>query len=59
MICGAVHSFASNPRVRDSRFICYRVAAGTFLPLVAVGTAIAGIDHAIGDDLPIVAQVRF
>jgi hypothetical protein len=26
MICGTVHTFASNARVRVSRFICYRVA---------------------------------
>jgi hypothetical protein len=31
MICGTVHSFASNARVRVSRFICYRVAAGNTL----------------------------
>jgi hypothetical protein len=36
MICGTVHSFGSNARVRVSRFICYRVAAGTPLPLLAV-----------------------
>jgi hypothetical protein len=59
MICGTVHTFASNARVRVSRFICYRVAAGTPLPLLAVGMAIARIDHTMGDDLPIVAQVRF
>jgi hypothetical protein len=59
MICGTVHSFASNARLRVSRFICYRVAAGTPLPLLAVGMAIARIDHTMGDDLPIVAQVRF
>jgi hypothetical protein len=59
MICGTVHSFASNARVGFSRFICYRVAAGTPLALLAVGMAIARIDHTMGDDLPIVAQVRF
>jgi hypothetical protein len=59
MICGTVHSFASNARLRVSRFICNRVAAGTPLPLLAVGMAIARIDHTMGDDLPIVAQVRF
>ena len=59
MICGTVHSFASNAGVRVSRFICYRVAAGTPLPLLAVGMAIACIDHTMGDDLPIGAQVRF
>jgi hypothetical protein len=59
MICGTVHSFASNARVRVSRFICYRVAAGTPLPLLAVGMAIARIDHTTEDDLPIVAQVGF
>ena len=59
MICGTVHSFASNARLRVSRFICHRVAAGTPLPLLAVGMAIARIDHTMGDDLPIVAQVRF
>jgi hypothetical protein len=58
MICGTVHSFASNARVRVSRFICYRVAADTPLPLLALGMAIARIDHTMGDDLPIVAQVR-
>ncbi len=59
MICGTVHSFASNAGVRVNRFICYRVAAGTPLPLLAVGMAIARIDHTVGDDLPIVAQVQF
>jgi hypothetical protein len=59
MICGTVHSFASNARVRVSRFICYRVAAGTPLPLLAVGMMIARIDHTTEDDLPIVAQVGF
>lgn len=59
MICGTVHSFASNGRLRVSRFICYRVAAGTPLPLLAVGMEIARIDDIMGDDLPIVAQVRF
>ena len=59
MICGTVHSFASNTGVRVGRFICYRVAAGTPLPLLAVGMAIARIDHTVGDDLPIVAQVQF
>lgn len=59
MICRTVHSFASNARVHVSRFICYRVAAGTPLPLLAAGMAIARIDHTMGDDLPIVAQVRF
>ena len=58
MICGTVHSFASNTGVRVSRFICYR-AAGTPLPLLAVGMAIARINHTMGDDLPIVVQVRF
>jgi len=53
MICGTVHSFAGNARVRVSRFIGYRVAAGTPLPLLAVGMAIARIDHTMGDDLPI------
>jgi hypothetical protein len=59
MSCGTVHSFASNVRVHVSRFICYRVAAGTPLPLLAVCMAIGRIDHTMGDDLPIVAQVRF
>jgi hypothetical protein len=58
MICGTVHSFASNTGVRVSRFICYRVPAGTPLPLLADGMATARIDHTMGDDLPIVAQVR-
>ena len=58
MICGTVHSFASKTRVRVSRFICYR-ATGTPLPLLAVGMAIARINHTMGDDLPIVVQVRF
>jgi hypothetical protein len=44
--------------VRVSRFICYRVPAGTPLPLLADGMATARIDHTMGDDLPIVAQVR-
>jgi hypothetical protein len=59
MICGTVHSFASNARVRVRRFSCYRMAAGTPLPLLAVGMAIARIDHTMEDDLPIVAQVGF
>jgi hypothetical protein len=59
MICGTVHSFASNARVRVRRFSCYRMAAGTPLPLLAVGMAIARIDHTTEDDLPIVAQVGF
>jgi hypothetical protein len=29
MICGTTHRFASDARVRVSRFICYRVPAGT------------------------------
>jgi hypothetical protein len=58
MICGTVPSFASNARGPVSPFICYRVAAGTPLPLLAVGMAIARIDHTMRDDLPIVAQVR-
>lgn len=45
MICGTVHSFPGNARVRVSRFICYQVAASTAVPLLAVGMAIAGIDH--------------
>ena len=59
MICGTVPGFARNAGVRVSGFICYRVAAGTPLPLLAVGMAIARIDHTVGDDLPIVAQVQF
>ena len=58
MICGTVHSFASKTRVRVSRFICYRVPAGTPLAFLADGMATARIDHTMGDDLPIVAQVR-
>jgi hypothetical protein len=49
MICGTVHSFARNAGVRVSRFIRDRVAAGTPLPLLAVGMAIARIDHTVGD----------
>jgi hypothetical protein len=59
MICGTVQSFASNTGVRVSRFICYRVPAGTPLPLLAESIATARIDHTMGDDLPIVAQVQF
>jgi hypothetical protein len=58
MICGTAHRFAGRARVRVSRFICYRVPAGTPLPLLADGMATARIDHTTGDDLPIVAQVR-
>ena len=55
MICGTVHSFAGNARVRVSRFICYRVPEGTPLPLLADGMATARIDHTMRDDLPLVA----
>jgi hypothetical protein len=58
MICGTVHSFASNTGARVSRFICYLVPAGTPLPLLADGMPTARIDHTMGDDLPIVAQAR-
>ena len=44
MICGTVHSFASNTGVRVSRFICYRVPAGTPLAFLADGMATARID---------------
>jgi hypothetical protein len=58
MICGTAHRFASDARVRVSRFICYRVPEGTLLPLFADGMATVRIDHTMRDDLPIVAQVR-
>jgi hypothetical protein len=59
MICGTTHRFASNVLVRVGTFIRYRVPAGTPLALLADGMATARIDHTMGDDLPIVAQVQF
>jgi hypothetical protein len=59
MICGSAHRLAGSARVRVNCFICYRVPAGTPLPLLTDGMATARIDHTTGDDLPTVAQVRF
>jgi len=56
MICGTVHSFAALPASVLAVSFCYRVAASTSLPPLAVGSHVL-TTH--GDDLPIVAQVRF
>jgi hypothetical protein len=58
MICRTADRFASKARVPVSRF-SYRVPAGTPLPLLADGMVSERTDHPMGDDLPIVAQVRF
>lgn len=56
MICGTVHSFAAMPTSVLAVLFCYRVAASTPLPLLAVGSHVL-TTH--GDDLPIVGRVRF